>query len=78
MIKHCSKNKLHMVLMILCCAIPLIIIGALYLVKVQGTPWGSILSFGAVLLCPLMHLLMIPLMRDRKEENPAENKQNCH
>lgn len=75
---HCSKNKFHKILMILCCAIPLLVIGALYLTNVQGTSWGSILSFGAILLCPLMHLVMMPLMHGKKEEGAGEKKPSCH
>lgn len=78
MSKHCKKNNFHKILMILCCAIPLLVISALYFTKVQGTSWGSILSFGAILLCPLMHLLMMPLMQEKKDENTGDKKQSCH
>jgi hypothetical protein len=75
---HCNKNKFHKILIILCCAIPLLVIGALYFTKVQGTSWGSILSFGAILLCPLMHLIMMPLMHGKRGESTEDNKQSCH
>lgn len=71
---HCGKNKLHKILMILCCAIPLFVLGALYLTKVQGTSWGSTLSFGVILLCPLMHLIMMLVMHKKKEVGIEENK----
>jgi len=45
---------------------------------VQGTAWGSILSFGAILLCPLMHMVVMPLMHGRKEDEAGENKASCH
>lgn len=77
--KHCAENKLHKVLMVLCCAIPIIILGVLYLGKVQGTSWGSMLSFAAILLCPLLHLIMMPLMiRRNKKESTGENNSSCH
>jgi len=75
---HCGKSKLHKILMILCCTVPIFIIGILYLTNVQGTAWGSILSFGAILLCPLMHMVVMPLMHGRKEDEAGENKASCH
>lgn len=77
--KHNGKNKLHRVLMILCCTIPIIVLGGLYIGRVQGTPLGSVLSIIAILLCPLMHLLIIPLvMKSKKNESTEGNKTNCH
>lgn len=76
---HSRKNKHNRIMMILCCAIPILIVGALYLTKVQSTPWGSVLSFGAILLCPLMHLVMMPLMlKGKKSEGTGEDKSGCH
>ena len=75
---HCDKNKLHKILMILCCALPILLIGVLYLTKVQGTPWGSILSFGLILLCPLSHFIIMPFKHGKEKENNEGSKQSCH
>ncbi|MBM7583120.1 hypothetical protein JOD02_001997 [Caldicoprobacter guelmensis] len=61
-------HKLHKLVMILCCVLPVTVILALYLLKINNTILRDILSYGAILLCPLMHILMIPMMlkKDRK------------
>lgn len=66
---HGTKgHKLHKLLMILCCVLPVTIILVLYLLKINNTMLRDILSYGAILLCPLMHMLMIPMMfkKDKK------------
>lgn len=74
-----KKTKLHKIIMILCCTIPFLTIGLLYFFRLQGTSWGTILGFGAILLCPLMHLLMLPLiMRGMKSNKSEDNKPSCH
>ena len=49
-------KRSHILLMILCCLIPLAGIAAIVLF---GIPTSSVLYFGLVLLCPLLHLLMM-------------------
>ncbi len=73
----CKKSKFHSILMILCCTLPIAVLGVLYFARTQGTLTGNTLGVAAVLLCPLMHLLMIPLMR-KKEGNGKERNSNCH
>ena len=53
-------KKSHVLLMLLCCLIPLAGIAAIALFRV---PTSSVLYFGLVLLCPLMHVLMMGTMR---------------
>jgi hypothetical protein len=53
-------KKSHILLMLLCCLIPLAGIAAIALFRV---PTSSVLYFGLVLLCPLMHVLMMGTMR---------------
>lgn len=50
-----SGNK-HMMIMLLCCLIPL---AALFLVSVLGIPLSSLGTIALVLLCPLLHILMM-------------------
>jgi len=49
-------KKSHLLLMLLCCLIPLAGIAAILLFRVPVT---SVVYFGLVLLCPLMHVLMM-------------------
>ena len=50
----------HWLLMLLCCLIPLVGIAAIVVFRV---PTSSVLYFGLVLLCPLLHLVMMGSMR---------------
>ena len=50
----------HWLLMLLCCLIPLAGIAAIVLFRV---PTSSVLYFGLILLCPLLHVVMMGSMR---------------
>ncbi len=49
-----SKHK-HTLMMVLGCMIPLLLLGILWIAGVSQ----NILSFGILLLCPIMHLVMM-------------------
>lgn len=67
-----SKHK-HTLMMMFCCLIPLGLLGILWIAGVSQ----NILSFGIILLCPVMHLLMMKNMK-HGTQNPksqiVENK----
>ncbi len=50
------KRKRHLWIMLLCCLIPIVALGAIFLF---GIPVSNVVIFGLVLLCPLLHFLMM-------------------
>lgn len=52
-------KKSHMILMLLCCLIPVVGLVLVYFFKV---PLNNVLFYGMILLCPLSHLLMMRFM----------------
>lgn len=58
----------HMIIMVLCCLIPVFIFVLLLLLKIESTNIKSILLFGVFLLCPILHgLMMFGMMRHSKK-----------
>jgi hypothetical protein len=72
-------KKNHLLLMLLCCLIPLAGIAAIVLFRV---PTSSVLYFGLVLVCPLMHVLMMATMRHEHAPSPGSPTEGltpaCH
>jgi len=63
----------HTWMMILGCLAPLVILGILWFAGVSQ----SILTFGIILLCPIMHLVMMKNMKHDAQtgsENKIKNK----
>lgn len=58
-------DRKHWWIMILCCLIPIVAVAA---ISVLGVPGNSVLYFGLFLLCPLLHVVMMRGMMDRRGE----------
>jgi hypothetical protein len=63
-----AMKRKHWVLMILGCGLPLLGLTAVYLFKLQ---LSSVLLFGLVLLCPVLHLLMLRDHARHDSSNPG-------
>jgi hypothetical protein len=59
----------HGLLMMLCCLLPVLIIGALPLIDIKGGAF----TFLIFLLCPLMHMGMMFMMRKHGDKNSCHN-----
>ena len=57
-------TKKHYLIMLACCLIPLAAFAAIFLFKI---PANSVVFFGILLLCPVLHLVMM-----RNMGHPAE------
>lgn len=69
-------KKSHVLLMLLCCLIPVV---GLVLVYIFKMPLNNVLFYGMVLLCPLSHLLMMRFMdHDHSSEQHADHQHHTN
>jgi len=68
-------NKKHVLIMLACCLIPLAALAAILVFKIQA---NSVIYFGILLLCPVLHLLMMRNMLGHSAERGASGDQPRH
>lgn len=65
----------HMLMMVLCCGLPILLIGVLPFLKIGGGSKALIASI-APFICPLMMVFMIPMMfKGMKKEDCCGKKE---
>ncbi|TYQ15139.1 UNVERIFIED_CONTAM: hypothetical protein Cloal_1550 [Acetivibrio alkalicellulosi] len=72
------KGKSYGFLKHLLCIVPIVVLIILYVTRFRGIPTGNILGVGLMILCPLSHLLIIPLIMRKKQKDTDEKKSSCH
>lgn len=70
---HQHSGNRHMMIMLLCCLIPM---GAVFAVTILGIPLSSLGTVALVLLCPLLHVFMMKGMMGHGNQNQGEP--SCH
>jgi len=72
---HKHSPLKHMLHMILCCGLPIVIVGFLPLITKFSPSAGSVIGRIVPFLCPLMMLSMIPMMfGGSKKEDCCDNE----
>lgn len=68
---HCSSHhhqaKRHNWMMLLCCVLPVVLVAAALIAGRFGGTSINILPFLWVLICPLLHLIFMPLIMGKKK-----------
>lgn len=66
-----GMNTRHLLVMLLCCLLPVVALGAILLFDV---PVSTVLYVGLVLLCPLSHLFMMRwMMKGHQHGVPSQD-----
>lgn len=64
----------HMLMMVLCCGLPILLLGVLPFLKIGGG-FKALIATVAPFICPLMMIFMIPMMlKGMKKENCCGSK----
>ncbi|TLS49989.1 DUF2933 domain-containing protein [Paenibacillus antri] len=62
-----KHRRLHSWLMIVGCVLPIVLVAVILFTGIDLGTWGNYLPILLVLICPLMHLVMMPLMMGKRK-----------
>lgn len=68
-------HKSHGIMMILCCLIPIILLGILFSLNIGGPTFKTIIGGLFILACPLGHILMMAFMGGHDHGNHQDGQQ---
>jgi len=69
-------KKSHMLLMLLCCLVP---IAGLIAISIFKLPLSNVLFWAMVLICPIsMFFMMKSMFQDHNPNEPKASSPNCH
>lgn len=71
---HKHNPLKHMLHMVLCCGVPIVIVGLLPLISKASPSAGGFISKIVPFLCPLMMIGMIPMMMNSGKKSCCESK----
>lgn len=64
--EHSNNSKKLNWMMILCCVLPIVLFAAFLLFNRGTGPIGNLIPLGLLLICPLSHLLLMPMMNKKR------------
>ncbi|GIM28799.1 hypothetical protein CPJCM30710_14650 [Clostridium polyendosporum] len=74
---HSHSPLKHILHMVICCGLPIVIVGLLPLITKFSPSTGSVITTILPFLCPLMMIAMLPMMfRGNKKANCCDNTKN--
>ncbi len=76
--QHKKQSLKGMLMMLLCCAAPLLILGAVAVLGISlGALANGLVSIAALFACPVSMYLMMRMMHTKEQANP-EKPASCH
>lgn len=70
--QHGGNHKSHKWLMMIFCVLPIALAAVFFLTKGTEGAVSSYLPFFLILLCPLSHLILMPLMHKKDKDDQSK------